>query len=65
MKGEESVLNYKIIDTADIPFMAKLYIKTLNSEPWNNKWTVETEDMNTHPPVLDCICANACVISWG
>lgn len=37
-------MEYKEISIEQINDLAKMYINTFNSEPWNDKWTTETAE---------------------
>ena len=36
------MLEYKIITLYDVNDLAKMYVETFNSEPWNDRWTIDT-----------------------
>lgn len=35
-------MKFKEMTLKDIELVAELYVKTFNSEPWNDSWTIET-----------------------
>lgn len=45
------MITYKNFELSDIPEISGLFIQTFNSEPWNDKWTVETAGKRLHQMV--------------
>lgn len=41
------------IDQQDIPGLTSMYIKTFNSSPWNDEWTVDTASKRLHQ-LINC-----------
>ena len=41
-------LLYKEVEKSDLDEMAMLYVETFNSEPWNDKWTIDTAKKRLH-----------------
>ena len=42
------MLEYKIITLDDVKDLAEMYVETFNSEPWNDKWTIDTASKRLH-----------------
>ncbi len=42
------MLEYNIITLDDINNLAKMYVETFNSEPWNDSWTIDTASKRLH-----------------
>ena len=42
------MLEYKIIALDDVNDLAKMYVETFNSEPWNDRWTIDTASKRLH-----------------
>lgn len=41
-------MEYFNITNNDIRKLAEIYVETFNSEPWNDKWTLETAEKRLH-----------------
>ena len=42
------MLEYKNISLDDVNDLAEMYVETFNSEPWNDKWTIDTASKRLH-----------------
>ena len=42
------MLEYREISFDRLKTLAELYVETFNSEPWNDKWTIETAEKRIH-----------------
>lgn len=42
------MIEYAEVTLSDINELADMYVQTFNSEPWNDKWTVETASKRLH-----------------
>lgn len=42
------MLEYKIITLDDVKDLAEMYVETFNSEPWNDRWTIDTASKRLH-----------------
>ena len=42
------MLEYKNISLDDLNDLAEIYVETFNSEPWNDKWTIDTASKRLH-----------------
>lgn len=42
------MLEYKIITLDDVKELAEMYVETFNSEPWNDRWTIDTASKRLH-----------------
>ena len=46
--GGKEMLEYKIITLDDVKDLAEMYVETFNSEPWNDRWTIDTASKRLH-----------------
>ena len=42
------MLEYKNITLGDVKDLAEMYVETFNSEPWNDRWTIDTASKRLH-----------------
>jgi predicted N-acetyltransferase YhbS len=42
------MIEYRNITLDDIDVLAEMYVETFNSEPWNDRWTIETASKRLH-----------------
>lgn len=42
------MLEYKTITLDDVKDIAEMYVETFNSEPWNDRWTINTASKRLH-----------------
>lgn len=42
------MLEYKIITLDYVKELAEMYVETFNSEPWNDRWTIDTASKRLH-----------------